>query len=242
MSHWKGLEKSNPGLVILCLELKDGQNLMEDHLYGYLCNLAKRGKIDMIFGGPPCRTVSLGRFRGIWDGGPRPLRGRVEEGKWGLPHLGEDEQEKVDGDSIRTMYLTYAARRGNPECETTLEQPRDTAEHKEDNITIHYGYGYPSFLVWKETQMVMEVAQLRKSTFDQGAYGHEKKKPTTMISSSPEVHAMDGMESDQDLPRTLTVKERERVKMWQKRQDSGHLPYRRDCAVCVFPTQKDCDT
>ena len=69
---WSDMEEN--GLVILCVELEKGANLLNDDLYGWLEYLARRGKFDMIIGGPPCRSVSLQRHRG--DGGPRPVRGR----------------------------------------------------------------------------------------------------------------------------------------------------------------------
>jgi len=69
---WTDLQ--NEGLAVVCIEIEKGTNMLDDNLYAYLLDMAKDGLWDMILAGPPCRTVSLQRYRD--DGGPRSLRAR----------------------------------------------------------------------------------------------------------------------------------------------------------------------
>ena len=120
---WTELEKD--GLVVVCLELERGHDLHCDHLFGWLENMGRRGKISMVIAGPPCRTCSLQRYRD--DGGPRPVRSRTGIQRYGLWRNTEAEQQQVDGDSVlwlRTLWLIYVAKRGNVNCESMVEQPQ----------------------------------------------------------------------------------------------------------------------
>ena len=71
-SPWKRLEDGK--VVVICLDILTGANLLDGHLSGWLEALARSGKVDMFLAGPPCRSVSVSRHRE--DGGPRPVRGR----------------------------------------------------------------------------------------------------------------------------------------------------------------------
>ena len=66
---WTDLQ--NESLAVVCIEIEKGTNMLDDNLYAYLLDMARDGLWDMILAGPPCRTVSLQRYRD--DGGPRPL-------------------------------------------------------------------------------------------------------------------------------------------------------------------------
>ena len=129
---WRALEKEvmrdaepgdSQGLVILCVDIEHGGDLHNPHIMGYLENLARRGKISMIVGGPPCRTVSAARLRD--DDGPRAVRGRGSENRWGLPRNTIQEQLQCDGDSalwLKMLWITVLGRYGNPDMETMIEQ------------------------------------------------------------------------------------------------------------------------
>ena len=88
-AKWKELEYDEhaghgdtPSIVVLCVDVEHGGDLHNPHLMGYLENLARRGRLAMLIGGPPCRTVSAARLRD--DGGPRAVRGRGKGTRWGL--------------------------------------------------------------------------------------------------------------------------------------------------------------
>ena len=60
--------------AVLCVDkmVDPAQDLLSDQLASFLAELCERG-VDVILGGPPCRTVSKLRFR---QPGPPPLRAR----------------------------------------------------------------------------------------------------------------------------------------------------------------------
>ena len=60
---WEKIEKKSNGTVIIQVELKKGADTRCNDLRSYLQDLARRGKIDLLLAGPPCRTVSICRFR-----------------------------------------------------------------------------------------------------------------------------------------------------------------------------------
>ena len=67
---WRPLERDEyaepgdtPRLTVLCVDIEHGCDMHNPHVMGYLENLAKRGCISMMIGGPPCRSVSAARTR-----------------------------------------------------------------------------------------------------------------------------------------------------------------------------------
>ena len=65
------------------------EDIMADDTYAALLDLALTGKVKMVFGGPPCRTFSVLRNLATEDQGPRPLRDREGDGRWGREDLGQ---------------------------------------------------------------------------------------------------------------------------------------------------------
>ena len=94
--------------VVLCvdLELGEGQDVGKDNVMAYLMELCASGKVKMIIGGPPCRTVS--RMRSLQPG-PPPLRTRDGEERFGRKNLCQVLLDKVDGDTVlwMRMFLLY---------------------------------------------------------------------------------------------------------------------------------------
>ena len=80
---WDDLRST--GYEVFCLDIlkNDKEDLHNPALWGYLCRLARMGKLKILVGGPPCRTLSRLRHR---RPGPRPLRGR-QHLRWKLPDL-----------------------------------------------------------------------------------------------------------------------------------------------------------
>ena len=85
---WKATENENS--MVLLVELEKGQDLHNNHLYGWLCRLAREGRITTLLAGPPCRTVSLARYRD--DQGPKQ--------RFGLDTNSVGQQYICDGDTI----------------------------------------------------------------------------------------------------------------------------------------------
>ena len=201
-NKWQALEREvmqeaeqgdSPGLVILCVDIEHGGDMHNPHIMGYLESLARRGKVAMMIGGPPCRTVSAARLRD--DDGPRAVRGRGPENRWGLQRNTIQEQTLCDGDSalwLKMMWLTILGRYGNPDMEATIEQPQDPEEWQAP-WRPRPDFGFASYLTWPETFMATEIAGLMESKFDQGRFGHAYCKPTTLLTSSQEMREMDGL-------------------------------------------------
>ena len=99
---WKQLERQSNGVEVIQVELKKGADMRNNDLMAYLEELARAGRIDQVLAGPPCRTVSMCRFRSVAqaDRGPRPLRGRYGQLRFGLPGLTHAEQNTVDNDTV----------------------------------------------------------------------------------------------------------------------------------------------
>ena len=190
-SLWTSCERE--GHVVLCVELQKGLDMHNRALVSYLEDLFRSGKVDMLLAGPPCRSVSLSRFRD--DDGPPPIRGRDGMTRFGLPIISWANKQLCDQDSLlwlRLLWFCYVGRQANVDMEIGIEQPSDPEEFLPET-RLRPQYGFPSFLSWPETFTIIETCSLTRIRFDQGALGHPHKKPTEMLSSIPEVHALDGM-------------------------------------------------
>ena len=186
------------GLLFLNIEILKGQDLHETNLFGYLETQARFGRFAMITAGPPCKTVSFCRFGHVEDGGPPPLRAREGPLRFGLEGISPAQQEEADGDSvlwIKTLWLIHLARGSRGDLCFMVEQPRDPQEWRENEVRLHQGFGYPSFLCWPETDRVLtafdDVMHVR---LDQGCLGHKRKKPTTLVTNIPEIKMLNGLQ------------------------------------------------
>ena len=269
---WKSLEKN--GYMVLTLDVSCGaaQDLHNPKVWGYLCHLAKRGKIRAILGGPPCRTFS--RLRHVQPG-PRPLRGRGES-RWGLPDLREDEAGKTHSDTalvLKQLGLFELTKEADPEnSDFLMEHPEDPMEYlREDEAK-----DFPSVWDWKELREFAQRHGLAMVSFDQGRCGHVRRKPTTILTSLMRMKELDGMRQTNaraeplhaDLPQRMhqtaawstwapglvsaikvAIEERlsSEVKLrkalslddWRQHVRQGHVPFRRDCRLCVEEMGQD---
>ena len=86
------LEKNGVVIIICVEELSEGADLRNGHLYGWLEQLARDGKIDVLLAGPPCRSVSVCRLRSLEGGdGPRIVRARYGRERFNRDDLTEEE-------------------------------------------------------------------------------------------------------------------------------------------------------
>ena len=169
----------------LCIdtEINAALNLHNPSVWSYLWKLASLGRIVAIIGGPPCRTVSRLRNKAP---GPRRLRGRGED-RWCLPDLDDDEQRLAHGDTALCMkhiglwLRAQECRRVPTDVGMLLESPRDPAEYLSDQE----GAQSASFWCFPEITAWVGTAGLRLVTFDQGRLGHQRKKPTTVLTNLP---------------------------------------------------------
>ena len=256
---------------VICIDkLYHNGDMLNDHLMGYLEEVMDSGKVEMFLMGPPCRTVSAARH--TEDGGPRPLRSREGDERFGLKGLNHYEKKLVEDDTVLMLRAQWLARKGNKASngimESMLEQPRDPSEYREGS--------YPTFLAWPETKETADQLGWQKVILDQGAVGHPTRKPTTLLSDIPEVAQLHGLKDDrppQHDRQKLSLEQRleqskswaawaeglkyvlkvaakrikntptaamkvvnlpkKEVESWRRHFAAGHVPYRRDCGVCV---------
>ena len=182
----------------LSLDLQRGFDLHDDALYWYLLQLARRGDISYLLGGPPCRTFTALRARAegeMGDGGPRILRSREGMHRFGLSGLSATEQGQADGDSVlvlRTLLLAEVASEGlraKKLCTTGIKNARlfFGLEHPEDPrefLDEPEGRGWPTIWAWPEVQAFAKRHEMFEASFHQGMLGHLKVKPTKMLLSS----------------------------------------------------------
>ena len=179
---------------VLCIDLQGGcpADLMNKHVYSFALMLAASGKLRVLLGGPPCRTVSA--LRSQDDGGPRELR--TEAHPYGLPDLSVADVEKVHTDSVLffrflSLYMIAEEVRApeDPKTEFILEQPRDPEEYRKDKDQRRYMSVFRT-VEWRKFQ---EVFKFYKIDFDQGRMGHERCKPTTVFSSMADLMQLHGL-------------------------------------------------
>ena len=136
--QWWERNLNTATMEVFCVDVLGGvkANLLEKNVYAFLLTVAASGKLRVLLGGPPCRTVSA--LRNQNDGGPGELRS--EEWPYGFPDLPMADAEKVQNDSIlffRFLSLYVIAedvrRPEDPKTDFILEQPRDPEEYRQPN-------------------------------------------------------------------------------------------------------------
>ena len=225
---------------------------------------AMTGRISRLLGGPPCRTFS--RLRTIpREGYPGPVR--THQHPFGLPTLTEAEQADVNKDSSLLakqmwLFMLAEAERGAQPA-FLLEHPRDPKEYVK-GVPEQERMALPS--VWSTAMWASfeKVYGLKRIRFDQGALGHEARKPTTIGSNLNLLH----LDARVD-PRTTTTSVRELTgtelaawapelkleivkaletfdgggakiskltpeQSWELHIKNDHVPFRRDCEQCVL--------
>ena len=165
---------------VLCVDLLDGHraNLLDRHTYGFLLTIAASGRLRVLLGGPPCRTISA--LRSQDDGGPGILRS--EEWPYGLPDLSMADVEKVHHDSILffrylSLYVMAEEVRSpqDPKTEFVLEQPRDPKEYRSNEDVEQRQY--MSIFCTQEWQQFQDTYNFYKVDFDQDPWDMNVASP-----------------------------------------------------------------
>ena len=137
------------------------------------CSRLQSGKLAVIVGGPPCRTVSARRYQG--DNGPPPLRSGMEP--YGLSSLTIGQARQVQEDAVllfRMKLLYLIAQYCRPATLTKvlfgLEQPQDPQEYRSVEDVAQHEY----MSIWRTSEWAQfqELGQLQLCRFEQGAFGH----------------------------------------------------------------------
>ena len=153
-------------------------------------HLARCGQIKVVLGGPPCRTFSRLRHQ---RPGPKPLRGRGEK-RWRLEDLTDEEVDKTHGDTalvLKMMAIYDVVVEASPEFHAFLmEHPTDPKDY------LYEAEQYPS--IWKRPE-VHDFAQrhgLQTVKLDQGACGHSRVTPTTLLTDLEAMKELDGLRAN----------------------------------------------
>ena len=168
------------------------EDIMADDTYAALLDLALSGKVKTVFGGPPCRTFSALRALGMEDGGPRPLRTREGDERWGRSELSEWETWRVRQDAIMIFRMLFlwmvaaAVAKGNGEAtpDFIMEHPEDPKEFmKPSQWALPEYQELTSLWAFPEFQFLKSELGWHWWQFDQGPLGHPRRKPTRILSS-----------------------------------------------------------
>eukprot|EP00439_Symbiodinium_sp_Y106_P031339 s1882_g3.t1 len=184
------------------------EDIMADDTYAALLDLAP-GKIKMIFGGPPCRTFSALRNLAKEDGGPRPLRDREGEGRWGRRDLSEWEIWRVRQDTIMVFRMIFlwmvaaavARSAGGKNPDFILEHPEDPNEYlKASQWALPEVQMMTSLWAFPELKFFKEVLSGHWWQFDQGPLGHPRRKPTRILATVPCPRELQGLRGPSVVP------------------------------------------
>ena len=190
-SWWrKRLETSSRAVLCVDKGVDPAQDLLSDQLTSFLADMCERGSVDVVLGGPPCRTVSKLRFR---QPGPPPLRARSGPERFALGRLSDALRELAWNDAVLWMrqlwlYTLASASRTRPVL-FLKEHPRDPEEYKGTDDPVEY----PSFFAWPEWKVFIEKYQIVEVRLDFGALGHSRRKPTTLGTNITYLHGLDGL-------------------------------------------------
>ena len=168
---------------VLCVDLlgPNPANLMDRHVFGYLLSIAASGKMKCLISGPPCRTISALRFQD--DNGPKIVR--TEQHPYGVPNMSPEDKVKVVTDVVLwfrnlTLYILAEEVRlpEEPQTDFILEQPEDPIRYRSDADIKRFGF--MSVFRTAEWMAFQERYGISMVHFDQGAMGHDKRKPTSL--------------------------------------------------------------
>ena len=130
------------------------------------------------------------------------VRARQGEQRFGRDNLSEEELKLVCNDNLlwmRIWWLAIQAYEANQNLEITLEQPQDPEQWKQPppdvKEKISGWNGFPSFLAWPETEVMVKKCQLQRISSHQGALEHQTSKPTTVLTSMKELFDLQGLVS-----------------------------------------------
>ena len=173
---------------VLSIDVLDGLDLLNEAMYAYLAELCASGKVKAVIAGPPCRTFSRLRERSVVNGSPKPLRARAGVERFGCKDLENDERHCVDKETIiiyRTFTLHHIADEATPGgCMFGLEGPSDPHSYLPRERQNPESC---SLFAWPEVQSMLDHGFMFVQ-FDQGAVGTVKRKPTTILTNSWELH------------------------------------------------------
>eukprot|EP00435_Cladocopium_sp_Y103_P025555 s2799_g6.t1 len=196
---WKTMEDADTMVICVDKVLHPQNDILNNHLMMFLLKLAASGAVCAIIGGPPCRSVSACRYAD--DNGPKPVRS--EEEPYGMASLSVQQRDWVEDDVamlFRMKLLYMVADHSKPEwCAKVmfgLEQPQDPKEYRsQQDVDQHHYMSIWRTAAWRHFQ---NKYALTLTSFEQGAYGHQKPKPTTFAHNISGFEALQGAKTQRD--------------------------------------------
>ena len=156
-------------------------------IYKLLIWATSKGRVSDVLGSPPesTWTTSMHPARG-----PHSQHRRAKDHPYGIPGLSVLQQHRLDRDLACAMkqllIWTFASIKGQRNVGFLMEFLADVVPMRE-------GEGdFLSFWKTEEWKAFRSVSAMKTSTFNQGAFGHQAQRPTTMATSYPSVLALDG--------------------------------------------------
>ena len=261
-------QQGGGGHALLEIDIKRGQNhdLLQDvGPYPSLMRAALEGKLLAVVGGPNCRSRSVLRHYEIpgQPNCPRPLRewGGGEYGKEGLTAAEISILHEDDVLLWRMVFLAMVsnyikkARKDPNQVGFSMEQPASPRDYMPETV---------SFWDTKEWASLKKEFGWEETTFQQGAMGGSATKPTTfggnlVFEINKHKKFKEGKEkgeikTSKDLSRWApgvmsmvaealmlqVMKQQPKLRplSWDEHIAHGHVPYRRDCAVCQQTMQQ----
>ena len=168
---------------VLHVEKERGSDMLSNDVFGMLLQAVLSKGVEGAVGGPPCNTTSACRMAD--DGGPRQVRSREGPERFGLQRNTAAEQAQVDEASVlwfRTimLFLLISVVQG-PRAFLGLEHPEDPAKWADASSPLQQ---CPSLWVFPELAYVKELLHAYQANFDQGHFGHPRRKPTSVLTTS----------------------------------------------------------
>ena len=168
---------------VLHVEKERGSDLLSNDVFGMLLQAVLFKSVEGAVGGSPCNTTSACRMAD--DGGPRQVRSREGPGRFGSHRNTSAEQAHVDEASVlwfRTLmlFLLIRAMQG-PRAFLGLELPEDPAQWADPKSSLQR---CPSVWAFPELACAQGLLNAFRADFDQGHYGHPRKKPTSLLTTS----------------------------------------------------------
>ena len=130
-------------------------------------------------------ALHAGLYHGSGTKGLR-VRGRGSL-RWGVPDLTQKELELVVGDTILVFKhlglwkLAEENRKSSIRTGFLLESPMDPADY----LTGPEAEETPSYFEWPQLRQMLEAESMLIVNFDQGSTGHERRKPTGLLTNLP---------------------------------------------------------
>ena len=218
---------------IIGVDICNKADLLSDDTFGRLVKAVVEGTVHGVTAGPPCRTTSACHF--AEDGGPRPIRQRDGIQQFGCHHNSSAEAEQLATANVlrfRTFLLFALV------CVCAPELGLGTSGGPVAmGTSLFFPAAVPLNLELPGNEGHDSSSKGVGGTFDQGPLTHCKRKPTALLCTSWAVydalHEVRGPAIGKDCEQVLQGSSGYASKSWARWSPADHVPYRRDCEVCL---------